>query len=727
MNQERWQRVRAVFEQAVELGPEARRELLQTALGDDDVARAEVERLLAAAAATGNYLAPPSAQTLAGLLADGAGGQPGLRIGAFELRAEIGRGGQGSVWSAVDTRIGRLVALKLLPAGLPAPARARFRREAEITSRLQHPGICTVYDVELDADRPFVAMRLVPGESLQQRLTRARDGAQPLDVDTALGLVEQAARALHAAHAAGVVHRDVKPGNLMLTPDGQIVVLDFGIARELDGDSPGLTRTGEVFGTPAYMAPEQIEGAPADARSDVWSLGVVMFEALLLRPPFHEATREALYRAILSQPLDRAMRRLPADLRVMLATALAKEPDRRYATALDFALDIAACRAGKPIAARPVGLAGRWWRWAKREPRAAALAASLLLALLGTAGLAGYLLAQQGRLEAGAMALARRRHAELMRDVSSGLIRLGTIEPEVRAALANGPRMTGPRATLAIGLAVNNRIDDALALLDAAPVDQEQPRALARARAIVLRAGKRNAEADAIEADLGAPRSALEAYFASVAAESDGKPDGEARARAAIRLSVLLLPDDSETYLHRLILCTTGDPGARDECLRAAAALEAKYPESALAWFYIGLAHAATDPARSRAASRRAIELDASFPQPYVTEHLFLMQDGEFDAASATFERGLAGTAAGSAERQQLLVVRAQACLAHGRFAEALDAAERALEIFDRSITVLMLKAKAQRGLALPAAETTLQRVLELAPTHAEALQLLGG
>lgn len=727
MTPERWQRVRAVFEQAVDCAGAARAELVARELADDPLARAEVERLLAAAAGPADYLRPPSEHTLAELVPAGPGLQAGQQVSAYVLEAELGRGGQGAVWRALDPRSGRTVALKLLPAtGLPAAVLARFRREAEIASRLDHPGICTVYDFDLAAAQPFVAMRFVPGESLQQRLERARSGAVSIPRDQALDLVEQAARALHAAHAVGVVHRDVKPGNLMLTPEGRVVVLDFGIARELDGDSPALTRTGEVFGTPAYMAPEQVEGRAADARSDVWALGVVLFEALLLRPPFHEPTREALYRAILSHELDREWRHLPADLRVVLGTALAKEPARRYASAGAFAEDLAACRAGRPIAARPVGRWGRLWRWAHREPRAAALAFGLLCALLGAAGLGGYVLAQQGRLSAGTTALAQQRRVELMRDLSSGLVRLGHIEAEVRALLAAEPRASGPRATFAIGLASNGRLDDALALCDAAPADQDQPRTIARARALLLRQAKRGAEADSLEAELGAPRSAQEAYLTSLAAEADGKPDGAGRAREAIRLAVLMLPADGETYLHRLVMCTN-TAATRDECLRAAAALEHRFPDSAMAWFYIGLAHSSTMPARAREATRRAIALDAKFPQPYVAEHLFLMQDGAFEAAGATFERGLAGTEALSPERQQLLVVRAQVALKHEQFAAALDAAERALVIYERSITVLLLKAKAQLGLELPEARATLQRVLELAPGHAEATALLGG
>jgi tetratricopeptide (TPR) repeat protein len=177
-----------------------------------------------------------------------------------------------------------------------------------------------------------------------------------------------------------------------------------------------------------------------------------------------------------------------------------------------------------------------------------------------------------------------------------------------------------------------------------------------------------------------------------------------------------------------LVVCAGGErgsPGQQDR-QRAATALEQLFPGSALAWFHIGLARAATDPQGSRAANRRAIELDVRLAQPYVVEHLFLMQDGDHDGARTTFERGIALTADKSPERQQLLIVRARTCLQYRRFAEALDAAERALRIHDRSVTVLLLKVQAERGLDLPAAAATLQRVLEIAPDNAEARQLLG-
>jgi tetratricopeptide (TPR) repeat protein len=270
--------------------------------------------------------------------------------------------------------------------------------------------------------------------------------------------------------------------------------------------------------------------------------------------------------------------------------------------------------------------------------------------------------------------------------------------------------------------------DAALLLCDQAPDDQEDPGALMRVRAIVLHAADRHDEAARLEAEFGSPASALEAYFASLGASRDGKPDAERRALEQIRRAFVFMPGANETYLERLLLCSFGVPDAGTEELQdAAEALEVLFPDSALAWFYIGLARSKTNPAYAREATRRAIDLDVGLAQPYVIEHLFIMAEGDFDGAREMFERAIALTPDGSPERQRLLLVRARACLQHLRSAEALDAAERALAIPKAPIEALLLKAQAQFGSDRAAAEATLRRVLELDPENAKARRLLGG
>jgi formylglycine-generating enzyme required for sulfatase activity/tRNA A-37 threonylcarbamoyl transferase component Bud32 len=304
----------------------------------------------------------------------------GALIGPYRVLREIGRGGQATVYLARDERLDRQVALKVLDAGAASDRTAieRFRREAEITSRLEHSGICPVYEVGQERGAIWIAMRYVQGRTLAHTISanRRETPSGPTtraDQARVLLLFEKAALALHAAHARGVIHRDVKPGNLMVTDDGEPVVLDFGLARDLEGDDSTLTLTGDLVGTPAYMSPEQIGARKfqLDARTDVWSLGVSLYEALTLKRPFDAPTREQLYLAILTkeppdpQTLNGAIGR---DLAVVILTAIDKSRDRRYQTALAFAEDLRRVRSGEPILARPAGPILRLRRWAARNP-----------------------------------------------------------------------------------------------------------------------------------------------------------------------------------------------------------------------------------------------------------------------------------------------------------------------------------------------------------------------
>ena len=258
---------------------------------------------------------------------------------------------------------------------------ARFRREAEAASRLDHPGICAVYEAGLDGNVPYIAMRFVEGESLAAKIASAKSQGEAstdtsfvhlADVEVPAGspgrpgtdpsptpsgpttraeimrivqLIEKVARALHAAHEAGVLHRDMKPGNVMVTPEGEAVIMDFGLAYLEDEQLPTLTQTGEFFGTPAYMSPEQLlaQRVRLDRRTDVWSLGVMLYECVTLTRPFDAPTREGVYQAIQTrQPLDprRINRSVPDEIRVVIETALEKDRDRRYQTALDLAEEL---------------------------------------------------------------------------------------------------------------------------------------------------------------------------------------------------------------------------------------------------------------------------------------------------------------------------------------------------------------------------------------------------
>ena len=258
----------------------------------------------------------------------------------YRLESRIATGGMGEVWRATDTILGRSVAVKLLKSEYADNAlfRTRFETEARHAASLHHPGVAAVYDFgEASAvdgsgvHRPFLVMELVDGQPLSALLLPG----QPLDPEATRDLLTQAADALGAAHAAGIVHRDVKPANLLVTPDRQVKITDFGIARAAEG--VGLTETGQVMGTPQYLSPEQAEGKSASPASDVYSLGVVAFECLAGRRPFVAESAIATALAHLREPVPDLPADIPADLAAVVRRSMSKSPAERYPDASAFA------------------------------------------------------------------------------------------------------------------------------------------------------------------------------------------------------------------------------------------------------------------------------------------------------------------------------------------------------------------------------------------------------
>jgi len=348
--------------------------------------------------------------------------EAGVELGHFRLVHAIGGGAQGSVWLAEDLRLHRRVALKVLSPTLRLDREAieRFRREAKAAARIDHPGICTIHETgEIDG-MPFIAMQLVDGETLGARIS-AWKSAREADGDEGdtsssrvrrerilqvVELFEQAACALQHAHNLGVVHRDIKPSNLMIAPDGHAVLVDFGLARDLEGRNESVTRVGDLFGTPRYMSPEQItrQSIRVDHRTDVFSLGVSLYEALTLERPFDAPTLEGLFLAILAKEPRNPRRLVPEisrDLAVVVGRALEKDRDRRYSTAGDLAADLRSVLSLRPIRAKPITIGGRILRWTKREPALAALTLTAVVGVPLLAGLVGYVLASQPEIEAG--------------------------------------------------------------------------------------------------------------------------------------------------------------------------------------------------------------------------------------------------------------------------------------------------------------------------------------
>ncbi len=317
-------------------------------------------------------------------MADPATDLTGTTVGRFAVRVRLGAGGMGEVYRADDTKLKRSVALKRMAPHLRADARyrQRFLKEAERASRLSDQHIAGLYDVLEEDGEVFLVMEYVEGETLRQRFQR------PLSVEEFLAIAAQCGEALVAAHARGLVHRDLKPENIMLTPAGQVKVLDFGVAKRLPRpDETAATETfepttaGGLSGTPAYMAPETLLEKEADGRADIFSLGVVFYEALTGRHPFLAASFVATSDRILREPpapLLALNPRAPAELERIVAKMLAKRPEERYQTAADLLVDLRALERGAPLPGlRAVSTRGR-----RRLLPAAALALVVLAALL---------------------------------------------------------------------------------------------------------------------------------------------------------------------------------------------------------------------------------------------------------------------------------------------------------------------------------------------------------
>ena len=234
----------------------------------------------------------------------------------------------GVVYKAEDTKLKRSVALKFLRPDTTedTEAKARFLREAQAAAALDHPNICTIYEIDEADGQTFLAMAFVAGRAIQDKI-----GDRPLKLQEAIDITTQTAEGLKAAHSRGVVHRDIKPANLMLTEEGQVKIMDFGLAQL--ADQSRLTKTATILGTPAYMSPEQASRRPTDRRTDVWSLGVVIYEMITGRLPFGGERQEAVLYAIGNEdpePITALRAGLPMELEFIVGKALAKDPADRY-------------------------------------------------------------------------------------------------------------------------------------------------------------------------------------------------------------------------------------------------------------------------------------------------------------------------------------------------------------------------------------------------------------
>jgi serine/threonine-protein kinase len=336
MTPERWQQIEHLLQAALECEPAGRAALLERECDGDPRLREEVESLLDSEKQAQTFLVANALEDAAVLLkeTDSDGSMIGRHVGPYSIQKQLGSGGMGEVYLAQDARLGRNVALKLLDPGLTEDieTRTRFLREARLASSLDHPNICTIHEVGEAAGHLFIAMQHVEGETLR----KVTDG-RPLNLDILLSISLQVADALAAAHTQGIIHRDIKPGNIIIGPRGQAKVLDFGLAKLLEraeGEAEThLTMTGAVMGTPAAMSPEQARGERVDHRSDIFSFGVVLYEMATGRIPFRGRSKADVISALLTQahmPATELNEEIPARLSAAIDRALRKEPADRY-------------------------------------------------------------------------------------------------------------------------------------------------------------------------------------------------------------------------------------------------------------------------------------------------------------------------------------------------------------------------------------------------------------
>ncbi|MGA2922608.1 MAG: protein kinase [Candidatus Sulfotelmatobacter sp.] len=352
MNSERWERTKEILEQALRLAAEERRAYLESACGSDADLRSEVESLIASheeagsqflRAAAGDVLRPAPPRTLAS----------GTKLGPYEIIELLGAGGMGEVYRARDARLDRMIAIKILPAAFSADndRLQRFAQEARSASALNHPNIITIYELGQDGSTHYIAMELVEGKTLRELLVSGL-----LPIRKTIEIAAQVAEGLAKAHEAGIAHRDLKPENLMVSHDGLVKILDFGVAKlaspsreppDLCSTSAELTPSGLILGTVGYMSPEQAGGQGVDFRSDQFSFGLVLYEMVTGKRAFERQTAAETLVAILRErvePIGLQNRDAPAPLCWAIERCLTKEADKRYVSTRDLARELAAIR-----------------------------------------------------------------------------------------------------------------------------------------------------------------------------------------------------------------------------------------------------------------------------------------------------------------------------------------------------------------------------------------------
>jgi len=351
MADEKWQKVREIFDSALRQRPEERRDYLIDVCGDDKTLLSEVESLLSSLGGADSFMESPAiAQVSSGFEAATKQLAAGKCFGHYEIIEQIGEGGMGEVYLAKDTRLERKTALKILPGNVAQDEERmlRFVREAKSASALNHPNIITIYEIGEADSTHFIATEYIEGDTLRERLK-----GSPVNLKSALEIAIQVASALDAAHRTGIVHRDIKPENVMIRPDGLVKLLDFGIAKltekrnETDSEAAtaikAQTSPGMIIGTAAYMSPEQARGTAVDARTDIFSFGVMLYEMLAGKPPFEGESAMETIASILNKepvPLSRQAPEVPHEIERIINKTLRKDREERYQAAKEILIDL---------------------------------------------------------------------------------------------------------------------------------------------------------------------------------------------------------------------------------------------------------------------------------------------------------------------------------------------------------------------------------------------------
>lgn len=660
-------------------------------------------------------------------------------IGEFRIVRELGRGGTGIVYEAVQTSLARRVALKVLatPLGAPPQVIARFRREAGLLARLSHRNIVPVYWAGTNDGVPYHAMEFVDGCTLAAVLSRL-SAAPPASLDgnslaaaqrdclgdptagnalvgashleSVLRCVLPIAEALSTAHAHGILHRDVKPANLLLRRDGAPLLSDFGLAR--DADDPAMTRAGDFAGTPHYVSPEQAAGDPSkvDHRTDVFSMAVVVYEMLLLDRPFDgDTSAEVIEQVRLHEPsaLRRRDGRLPEDLACVLDLALQKAPADRYGSMAEFAQELRAVLDSRPVRARRRGPVGRIVQALRRRPLHAALFASLAFGVPAVGGLGIYVWSQQSRI---ASALLAERLPKVERLLETILLEqdYGRLTDQTHLAQAALDLLPDQPEALAAALYCE--------LLEG---DRE---AVARLRARLLEIAPDVAEQMSGALPTSEPQTALAWFVRGLRLIEHGHTSGEITAfeaaARALRHAMDRAPTPRSIYhcqlLHALIHLR--DPGA----IRALADdIRHRWPDSPFAAYWCGFALLDVDAELAASELQRAIDSAPELPQPHARLGRMHELAGRTQEAAACYRRArdlAPGTALASACLSRVL-------LTLDRRSEALATAGDAIRLdpelpSSQSAFGLALAAAGREAEALAA----LARAIELAPLSASPL-----